>query len=133
MCIFCKIIKGEVPSYKVYEDDKTIAFLDIFPRSYGHTLVVPKKHFETIDEMDDEYLEALIKSVKTVSKLLKSKLNAQGYNIVSNNGKVSGQEVMHVHIHILPRYENDNIKFEFPDVVEDYKNKLEEIHKKIIE
>ncbi len=132
MCIFCKIVNGEVPAYKVYEDEKTVAFLDIFPRAYAHTLVVPKKHFETIDEMDEEYLAALIKSVKNVAKLLKEKLNAEGYNIVSNNGRASGQEVMHVHIHILPRFENDNIKFEFPDVIEEYKEKLEEIHRKIV-
>ncbi len=131
MCIFCKIVEGEIPAYKIYEDEKTVAFLDIFPRALAHTLVVPKKHYETLDEMESDDLKALIEAVKNVAKLLKKKLNAQGYNIVSNNGRASGQEVMHVHVHILPRFENDNIKFEFPEVIEEYKEKLEEIHKKI--
>ncbi|WP_456471587.1 HIT family protein [Methanocaldococcus sp.] len=111
MCIFCKIANKEIPSKIVYEDPYVIAFLDINPRSKGHTLVVPKKHYKTLDEMPDEELCHLIKGVKETIKILK-KLNFDGYNIVNNNGKAAGQEIDHVHIHIIPRYEGDEaVKF----------------------
>ena len=108
-CIFCKIIKKEIPETMLYEDDKTIAFLDIAPASPrgGHTLVIPKKHYEVISEMSDDDAKALMLSVKKLSKaLLKF---GEGLNVVQNNKKVAGQFVPHVHFHLIPRFEKDGI------------------------
>ncbi|WP_456418703.1 HIT family protein [Methanocaldococcus infernus] len=111
MCIFCKIVNKEIPAKIVYEDDYVISFLDINPRSKGHTLVVPKKHYERFDELPDEELCKLMVGVKKTIEILK-KLNFKGYNIVNNNGRAAGQEVDHVHIHIIPRYgEEEAVKF----------------------
>jgi len=110
-CIFCKIIKGEIPSYTVYEDDSFKVVLDRFPASKGHMLVLPKKHIENIFELDEKYEEDLMKVVKKMCKLVKEKLNPSGINILQNNGKAAGQTVFHYHVHIIPRYEKDeNIK-----------------------
>ncbi len=130
-CIFCKIINGEIPSYKIYEDNFCISILDINPRAKAHTLVIPKKHFERIDDADDEYLSKILLSIKKTIEILKDKIKMEGYNIVVNCGKVAGQEINHLHFHILPRYSNDNIKIEFPPVKEEYKNKLKEIYEEI--
>lgn len=106
MCIFCKIAKGEIPAKILYEDEKTLAFLDISPRSKGHTLVIPKEHYETFEELPEEVAIGLIKTIKRVIKKLKS-LNPDGYNILNNNRPVAGQEVPHVHFHIIPRYKGE--------------------------
>ncbi|MBI4779547.1 HIT family protein, partial [Candidatus Falkowbacteria bacterium] len=99
-CIFCKIIAGEIPSYKVYEDDRILAILDINPVNPGHTLVVPKKHFVNIEEADEETLCQVIKTVKKVGFSLKNNLGAPGYNVQVNNDPVAGQAVPHLHFHI---------------------------------
>jgi len=109
-CIFCKIIKGEIPSSKVYEDEKTLVFLDIAPINKGHALVIPKEHFETMEELPDELLEYLVGIVKKVSIAVKQATNADGYNIGMNNHKASGQLVPHAHFHVIPRFENDGLK-----------------------
>ena len=114
MCLFCKIINGEIPSYKVYEDEDTLAFLDISQVSKGHTLVIPKTHCENIFDLDEKSCQKLLNTVKYVSILLKEKLNVQNINIINNNGSVAGQVINHFHIHILPRHENDNIKIHTP-------------------
>lgn len=101
-CIFCKIIKGEVPSYKIYEDDFVYAFLDINPSSPGHTLVIPKKHSENIFDIDKDDLERVIMVSKKISQKMKD-LGCDGINIYNNNGKDSGQIVFHFHMHIVPR------------------------------
>lgn len=131
MCIFCKIVQGEIPAYKIYEDEKNIAFLDIFPRAKGHTLVIPKKHYETFDLMTPEDSMAFSQSLSKVIQHLKSKLQSDGYNIYSNNGVIAGQEVPHVHFHIFPRFANSKIRTSFPPVLEDIKAQLPEIHKQI--
>ncbi len=104
-CIFCKIASGEIPSKKVYEDNHAFAFLDTSPGNVGHTLVIPKKHFETIDKMNkkelDKVTEAILKISGGIMKL------ADGMNIVQNNNKVAGQLVSHVHFHLIPRYKGD--------------------------
>ncbi len=130
-CIFCKIIKGEIPSYKVYEDEYCISILDINPRAKGHTLVIPKKHFERIDDADEEYLSKILLSIKKTVEILMNKLKIEGYNLISNCGKVAGQEINHLHFHILPRFSNDNIKLEYPPVNNELKNKLKEIYEEI--
>jgi len=107
-CIFCKIINGELPSKKVHEDDMSIAFLDISPVHIGHTLVIPKKHFENIYNMPDDTASHLIKIAKRIANALK-KSGADGINITINNDKDAGQVIFHSHIHIIPRFKGDNI------------------------
>lgn len=114
MCIFCMIANGEIPSYKVYEDDNFLAFLDITQTTMGHTLVIPKKHSKNIFELDEEDAKGIMSVVKKVSILLKESLNPIGLNIVNNNEKPL-QSVEHFHIHLIPRYENDKFDVMFKD------------------
>lgn len=109
-CIFCKIIKGELPSAKVYENENLISFLDVNPVSRGHCLVVPKKHFENAFDIDDATLQELFLEGKNIAKKLKGKIDADGINFLQSNGKSAGQIVFHFHLHIIPRYENDGLK-----------------------
>uniref|UniRef100_A9A6M3 Histidine triad (HIT) protein n=1 Tax=Methanococcus maripaludis (strain C6 / ATCC BAA-1332) TaxID=444158 RepID=A9A6M3_METM6 len=106
MCIFCDIVKGDIPSRIIYEDDKFLAFMDAFPRAVGHTLVIPKEHYETFDELPKELACEMIAAIHEIVKKLE-KLEMDGYNLLNNNKQVSGQEVPHVHFHIIPRYENE--------------------------
>lgn len=109
MSIFAKIISGEIPAHKVYEDEKTLAFLDIKPNVDGHTLVIHKVPFTNIFDAPEKELQELIVTVKKVAKLLKEKLNCVGMNIVANNGEVAGQVVPHMHFHLIPRFTDDGI------------------------
>ena len=107
-CIFCKIINNEIPSYKIYEDESTLAFLDISQATKGHTLVVCKEHYETLLEVPEETLCHMICVAKKLAKEITDKTGAKGINILNNNYPVAGQSVPHFHIHIIPRYdEND--------------------------
>lgn len=119
-CIFCKIVRGEIPSRKIYEDEKVLAFLDISPQSLGHTLVIPKKHFADIYEIDNEELCNLISSVKSISEHVKTVLKSDGIKIVQNNGVSAGQTVFHIHFHIIPVYDRieEEIKSEDLEKVE---------------
>ena len=106
-CIFCKIISGELPSSKVYEDNDVLAFLDIKPVNPGHTLVIPKKHFENIhDTPDDIFAKTMVAAKKIADAILK--LGAKGVNIGMNNGSAAGQIVFHAHVHVMPRYGKDS-------------------------
>ena len=111
-CIFCKIAAGEIPSFKVYEDDFVLAYLDINPFTKGHTLVIPKAHSEGLVDTSDETLAAVIARVKKVAAHLKAALPCDGFNILQNNGEAAGQTVKHLHFHIVPRYGNEPIAFE---------------------
>lgn len=106
MCIFCSIVKGDIPARVIYEDDKFLAFMDAFPRAVGHTLVIPKEHFETFDELPEELACEMMSVIHKVVKKLEN-LDMDGFNLLNNNKKISGQEVPHVHFHIIPRYENE--------------------------
>jgi histidine triad (HIT) family protein len=108
-CIFCKIIKGELKSYKVYEDEETLAFLDINPVTNGHILIVPKNHYETIEEISEDKLGVLMKAIKKVGAKVKNAIEIEGYNVSLNNGSVAGQIIPHLHFHIIPRRENDGL------------------------
>ena len=110
-CLFCKIINGEVPSHKVYEDEDVIAFLDISPLGRGHTVVIPVKHFDTLWEFPEKEMEKFFGVVKQLAILLKTKLKADGINILQNNFKAAGQVIFHMHYHIIPRWDNDNRNF----------------------
>lgn len=110
-CVFCGIIEGEIPSYTVYEDENVMAFLDTNPVSRGHTLVVPKKHVETIQEAEgmDYMWDALVR----VANAVQDAFDAPGMNIDQNNGARAGQEVPHMHFHVTPRYTGDEIKLDY--------------------
>ena len=121
-CIFCAIAAGDIPSFKVYEDELVLAYLDINPFSEGHTLVIPKVHSEGLLDTDDETLSAIISRVKKVAAHLKTALPCDGFNILQNNGEAAGQTVKHVHFHIVPRYGSEPIVFEnHPGDMEDLK------------
>ena len=109
-CIFCKIILGEIPSYKIYEDEKVLVFLDIGPVSYGHTLIIPKKHYANLEEITEEDICHVVVIVKKIGKAIKEGLNTEGYNITVNNDPVAGQLIAHLHFHIIPRGEGDGLK-----------------------
>ena len=111
-CVFCAIIAGEIPSFKVYEDESVLAFLDINPFSKGHTLVIPKSHFEGLLDVDGETLGTLADRVKKIAAKLKAALGCDGFNILQNNGEAAGQTVKHIHFHIVPRYGSGPIAFE---------------------
>lgn len=113
MCIFCKIINNEIPSYKLYEDEYVLAFLDISQTTIGHTLVIPKRHFKNILELDGEYSSHVFKVVTLLSKQISKNLKINDINIMNNNGPLAGQTVDHFHIHIIPRYPNDGVKIEY--------------------
>ena len=131
-CIFCKIAKNEIPSKKVYENSDTLAFLDINPANPGHTLVMPKKHAENIFDIDEDSLKSTISVVKEMARAIKEKMNAVGINIVQNNGKYAGQLVNHVHFHVIPRFENDNVIISYKRVQLSEKE-LDDLAKKIIQ
>ena len=109
-CIFCKIIRGELPSYKVYEDEKTIAFLDIKPVNAGHTMVVPKAHSHNIFDISPEDWEATTEVVRKLAIAIEKGLKADGVNIAMNNREHAGQIVDHPHVHIIPRFKGDGLK-----------------------
>jgi histidine triad (HIT) family protein len=108
-CIFCKIVSGEIPAVKVLDEELVVAFMDINPSSRGHMLVVPRNHAENIFEIPESDLVALIKAVKRCAKAVKEALNAEGITILQLNGKASDQIVPHLHIHVIPRWENDGL------------------------
>ena len=107
-CIFCKIINGDIPSYTIYEDDIVKVFLNIEPAAPGHSLIVPKKHFDNLEDIDMDTLSHINKISKEIYKLLKDKLNIDSMSVMQNNGSI--QEVLHYHMHIRPYYNSDNSK-----------------------
>ncbi|MBW2976710.1 HIT family protein [Candidatus Woesearchaeota archaeon] len=109
-CIFCKIVNGEIPSAKVYEDDAVISFLDILPANKGHCLVAPKKHYETLLEIPDDLLAGMIQVAKRITRALSLSIGNGSYNIIMNNGKAAGQLVSHAHFHVIPRFEGDRLR-----------------------
>lgn len=106
-CLFCRIIAGDIPSQKVYEDTNSIAFLDINPRNPGHTLLVPKKHVETIFDLPEGEGSKLFAALKKVAVLVKNGTQAHGLSVCQNNGSASGQVVAHVYFHLIPRFLNE--------------------------
>lgn len=113
-CIFCRIIAGDIPSSIVYEDENILAFLDITQVTKGHTLVVPKQHFRNLLEMDEESSQALFAKIPLISKKLKEQVGATGVNLVSNMEASAGQTVFHTHLHLLPRFdEQDGLTISF--------------------
>ncbi|MBQ3315893.1 MAG: HIT family protein [Kiritimatiellae bacterium] len=110
-CVFCAIAAGEIPCFKVYEDEQVLAYLDINPFSEGHTLVIPKAHTTGLLDTPEETLAALLARVKKVAAHLKTALGCDGFHILQNNGAAAGQTVGHIHFHIVPRRNGDPIEF----------------------
>ncbi|MBI3573605.1 HIT family protein [Candidatus Kaiserbacteria bacterium] len=109
-CIFCKIAKGEIPSTKVYEDDRTLAFLDIRPVNPGHTLIIPKAHYRNILDIPEEAFLDVARTIKKVAPAVKAGSGAEGVNVSSSHEPSAGQEVFHLHFHIIPRFGGDGLK-----------------------
>ncbi len=109
-CLFCKIVKGELPSSKIYEDEDTLAFLDLFPVNKGHSLVIPKEHYETIFDVPSDILSKVSSVMKNVADAVKKGVNADGISIAQSNGKDAGQVISHIHFHIMPRFKDDGLK-----------------------
>jgi histidine triad (HIT) family protein len=106
-CIFCKIVAGEIPATKVYEDAEVLAFMDIGPIIKGHTLVIPKQHFDPITATPEPVLAKLVAVVKQIAAAQMNGLRAEGVNVVQANGAAAGQVVPHLHFHVIPRYAAD--------------------------
>jgi len=110
-CLFCKIIDGEIPCHKVYEDDQILAFLDIQPLTRGHTLVIPKEHATSMDKLSSDSAAALGKALPIVSSAVLKSTESIAYNLVQNNGPEAGMSIAHVHVHIIPRYPDSTHSF----------------------
>ena len=108
-CIFCKIANGEIPSATLYEDEEFRVILDISPASKGHALILPKEHYANLYELSDELAAKALVLAKKMTLKMKDILNCDGYNVVQNNGESAGQTVFHFHMHLIPRYEGDQV------------------------
>ncbi len=108
-CIFCKIIAGEIPSAKVFEDENVLAFLDVKPEAKGHTLVIPKKHAENIFDIDEDSLKQVFSACQPLARKLKSAMKADGISLRQSNGAAAGQLIMHLHVHLIPRFDSDGL------------------------
>ncbi|MFK7947946.1 MAG: HIT family protein [Saprospiraceae bacterium] len=131
-CVFCKIVNGDLPSWKVWENDEVYAFFDINPMSRYHTLVIPKKHYINIFDIPENDLKAVIAVVRQIAKLYKEKLDIEHIQILSNNGEAAGQDVFHLHYHIIPRQDGDNKKSRWKAHPE-WRKDFDEMLKKLID
>lgn len=109
-CIFCKIAKGEIPSATIYESTDFKVFLDVAPANRGHALIIPKEHFDNIFQLDAETAAKMFSMATVVAKAIKAETNCDGLNVVQNNGEVAGQTVNHFHLHLIPRFKDDDVK-----------------------
>jgi histidine triad (HIT) family protein len=109
-CIFCKIISGQAPAYKVYEDDKILAFLDTKPFTNGHTLIIPKVHYDDMLDIPEDVLSRIILMAKQLALKYKDILKAEGFNIRQSSGVIAHQDVLHYHLHLVPRYQGDGLE-----------------------
>ena len=131
-CPFCKIVSGELPTAKVYEDQDFVAFLDIRPANPGHTLIVPKKHYAFLPELPEELNSNFLQLVKIIAQAQIEALNAEGVNVLQNNGSIAGQVVPHIHFHVIPRFKDDNLSFSWePKPMKE--EQLTEIQKRLTE
>lgn len=125
-CIFCKIAAGEIPSATLYEDEDFRVILDLGPASKGHALILPKEHYANLYELDDEVAAKVLVLAKKMTNVLKDILGCDGYNILQNNGEVAGQTVFHFHMHLIPRYKEDDVTIGWKSgtLTDEFKEKL---------
>jgi histidine triad (HIT) family protein len=109
-CLFCKIVAGDIPATRVYEDERTIAFMDINPGTRGHLLVIPREHAADLLEIEAEDLEAVARSAQTMAARVKDRLGADGVNLLNSCGSQAWQTVFHFHVHVIPRYAGDPLQ-----------------------
>ena len=131
-CIFCKIANGEIPSKTLYEDEESRVILDLAPATKGHALILPKSHYKNLYELPDETAAKVMKLAKKMATTMTEKLGCDGFNIVQNNNEVAGQTVFHFHMHLIPRYENDNQRISW-NPTEMTQDELEAVKKQITE
>lgn len=129
-CIFCKLVAGQIPSTRVYEDEHTLAFMDLGHVNPGHVLVAVKKHASNVFELDTSQAEAIGRAVVKISKALKKAFEPEGLSVYQANGKAAGQTVFHYHVHVLPRHAGDGMELTWP-VKNPPREKLEEYAAKI--
>ncbi|MBP7052749.1 MAG: HIT family protein [Phycisphaerae bacterium] len=129
-CVFCKMVAGEIPVTKVYEDEAVLAFLDIGPISDGHTLVIPKQHCTMLHECEAGILSAVAARLGKIAGAVAAAMGAEGYNVLVNNGSAAGQVVNHLHFHIIPRKAGDRVLTGWPSY-KYKKGQIEEIAAKI--
>ncbi|MBQ9445317.1 MAG: HIT family protein [Victivallales bacterium] len=130
-CVFCKIIRGEIPCCKVYEDDLILAFLDIAPFNIGHTVIIPKDHQNSITTLDEIYANRIIKIAPKIGVALMRTINAEGFNLFLNNGSVAGQTVQHCHMHVLPRFAGDKVVISSEPMKYDSMDQMSELAEKL--
>jgi histidine triad (HIT) family protein len=133
-CIFCKIVAGEIPCFNVYEDEHTLAFMDINPANRGHALVIPKVHSPDLYESPDETLAATLATARKVARAVRATVNPDGLNLVQANGPGAAQSVFHLHVHIMPRFTGDELKLNWglkPGDMDEIKTLSEEIARNI--
>jgi histidine triad (HIT) family protein len=131
-CVFCKMVAGQIPVTKIYEDDVVLSFLDIGPISDGHTLVIPKQHFEKLHQCPAEILGRVASLLGKIAKAVAAAMNSDGYNVLCNNGRAAGQLVEHLHFHIIPRNTGDGVFNRWPAYKYE-KGEIEDIAVKIRE
>ncbi len=113
-CVFCKMVAGQIPVTKIYEDEVVLSFLDIGPLSDGHTLVIPKQHFERLHDCSPEIISRVASCLGKIAGAVSAAVNADGYNVLCNNGRAAGQLVEHLHFHIIPRSSGDSVFDRWP-------------------
>jgi histidine triad (HIT) family protein len=109
-CIFCKVLAGEIPSERVYEDDHTVAVMDINPWTRGHAVVIPRKHAENLFEIEDAELEHVAVAAKRLATKMRDTLGCDGVNLLQSNGRAAWQTIFHLHMHVIPRYDGDPLE-----------------------
>ncbi len=113
-CIFCKIVTGAIPCYQLYEDKQVLSFLDVGPLSRGHALIIPKGHWSTLDRLPIEVAAACMRVAPTLSRAIMAATGATAWNVLQNNGKAARQSVDHVHLHIIPRFDDSGLDMDWP-------------------
>ncbi len=113
-CIFCRIVAGEIPAYKLHEDDQVLAFLDVGPLADGHVLIIPKAHYELLEQMPDELAAACARLAPRLSRAVRQATGVEAYNLLQNNGKLAHQAVGHVHFHIIPKTDDTGLGIIWP-------------------
>lgn len=131
-CIFCRIVRKEAPATVLYEDDKALVFLDIRPLNEGHTLIIPKQHYETVYDIPEDLICHIYTIVKRFAGVVKNATKADGITIIQQNGRAAGQEIFHLHVHVVPRYEGQKLPH-FRDIPSASRERLEHAAERIKE